>query len=183
MLTFHFTIITMLITNIITTILITLLMSAPAVAFQNTSSVTDDAKSNKSLMIHEDNFSCFQNLQCLMKKNPFRYSSYNELRINSYEYQEFVVEGASKNEDVYAVYDQNGHLIEATVSQRNIALPGKITRTLVSGEFRGWSMIGNELEVHNFDKKTMLYKVVLQNGDEFRVQYFDRNGNRMNGIS
>jgi hypothetical protein len=173
----------MLITNITTTILVTMLMSAPAMAFQNFSVIPDDSKSNNSLVIHEDNFSCFQNLKCLMKENPFRASSLNDLRINTYEYQKFVVKGTSKNEEVYAVYDQNGLLIEATVTQINIALPGKIARTLVSGEFRDWTMIGNELEVHNFDKHTMLYKVVLQNGDEVRVEYFDRNGNRKNRIS
>ncbi|MCA1801451.1 MAG: hypothetical protein LC662_03220 [Rhodothermaceae bacterium] len=118
-----------------------------------------------------------------MKENPFRTSSLNDLQINTYGYQKFVVEGTSKNEEVYAVYDQNGLLIEAKVTQINIALPGKIARTLVTGEFRDWTMIGNELEVYNFDKHTMLYKVVLQNGEEIRIEYFDRNGNRKNRIS
>lgn len=173
----------MLITKIITTTLVTLLMGLPAVALQGSSSTTDDTKTNNSLMIHEDNFSCFQNLQCLMKDNPFRTSNLDDIRFNNHEYQTYVVEGTSKNEEVYAVYDQDGLLIESTVTQRNIVLPEKISRSLVSSEFRDWTLIGNELEVRNFDKNTMLYKVVLQNGEEVRVEYFDRNGNRKNRIS
>lgn len=173
----------MLITKIITTTLVTLLMSLPAVALQGSSSTTDDTKTNSSLMIHEDNFSCFQNLQCLMKENPFRTSNLDDIRFNNHEYQTYVVEGTSKNEEVYAVYDQDGLLIESTVTQRNIVLPEKVSRSLVSSEFRDWTLIGNELEVHNFDKNTMLYKVVLQNGEEVRVEYFDHNGNRKNRIS
>ncbi len=81
---------------------------------------------------------------------------------------------------MYAVYDGSGDLIKATVIQRNIALPKTILRVLTSSEFDDWSLIGNELVIENFDKHSMQYKVILKNGDEIRVEYFDTYGQFQN---
>jgi hypothetical protein len=173
----------MLLTNMIVTVLLIVMTSAPAVSNHPTTAVFDAEPQNR-LMIQEDKFSCFQNLHCLIKDDSFNRSYRNAVRLNSNEFQKFIVEGSSKNEDVYAVYDGvSGRLIEATVIQRNIILPRSITEVLIADEYKDWIMIGNELVVQNFDKNSMQYKVVLQRGDEVRIEYFDKNGNTGNRMS
>lgn len=169
--------------KITTTLFVIVMMSAPAFALQNPNTASIDAEPQKSLAIQEDNFTCFQDLQCLISNNPFSKSNLGDIKLNSNGAQTYTVEGTSKNEDMYAMYDASGRLIRSTLTQRNIILPRNIATALVADQFREWTMIGNELTVQNFDKNSMMYKVVLQNGSEIRIEYFDRNGNIKPGIS
>ncbi|CAN5215277.1 hypothetical protein BH23BAC3_BH23BAC3_22550 [soil metagenome] len=173
----------MLIKNIITTTLLFVLITAPAVALQISASSLNDEKPRNSLSIHEDSFSCFQSLQCLQKENPFKRSNLNDINLNRQKYQNYLVEGSSKHEEIYAKYDGNGRLIEARLTQRNIDLPEYITNVLKSDDYKDWEMIGNELVVQNFDKKRMQYKVILRNDNDVIVEYFDKLGNPMNRLS
>lgn len=169
----------MLLKNLILTICLFVITSTPASSFQMSSDELNPEKPRKSLTIHESNFSCFQSLQCLIRENPFPKSNLDEVRLNNNS-EKFVVEGTSKNETMHAVYNGSGDLIKATVIQRNIALPKTILRVLTSSEFDDWSLIGNELVIENFDKDSMQYKVILKNGDEVRVEYFDKYGQFQN---
>lgn len=169
----------MLLKNLILTICLFVIASTPVSSFQMSSDEITPNKPRKSLTIHEGNFSCFQSLQCLVRENPFPKSNLEDVRLNNNS-EKYVVEGTSKNETMYAVYDGKGDLIKATVIQRNIALPKTILRVLTSSEFDDWSLIGNELVIENFDKHSMQYKVILKNGDEVRVEYFDKYGQFQN---
>ncbi|MCC5914012.1 MAG: hypothetical protein JJU46_06520, partial [Balneolaceae bacterium] len=75
------------------------------------------------------------------------------IKNNRNRYDFITIEGSSKNEDLYAKYDHYGHLVSATVVHRNIPLPEKINRQLVSAEFSDWKMIGNERTIENFDER------------------------------
>lgn len=173
----------MLLKNIIITTVILVITSTPAISFQTSSTGVTDDEPGTSLAIQESNFSCFQNLQCLIDENPFKKSNLGDIKLNNNRAQNYVIEGSSKNEEIYAVYDAGGRLLKATALQRNIALPRTITEVLAADEFKAWRMIGNELVIQNFDKDSMQYKVILQNGDEVRVEYFDRKGGSMNRFS
>lgn len=170
----------MLLKNLILTLCLFVFANTPVSSFQMSSDEMDPKKPRKSLTIHEGNFSCFQSLQCLIRENPFPKSNLDEVRLSNNNSDKFVVEGASKNETMHAVYNGSGELIKATVIQRNIVLPKTISLVLASSEFEDWSMIGNELVIEDFNKNSMQYKVILKNGDEVRVEYFDKHGQFQN---
>jgi hypothetical protein len=165
----------MMLKNIILTTLLLALTCTTIASSQNTSETTKENKPNANLTINESNFSCFESLQCLKRENPFNSNNLDRLNLNG-QSEMYVVEGSSKNESMHAVYDANGSLVKATVIQRNIILPRSIYEALSSEEFEDWTMIGNELVVKNFDKNSMEYKVVLESGDDIRVEYFNKNG-------
>lgn len=169
----------MLLKNMILTICLLILTSVPAVAQQISPNATNNEKPRNTLTIHEGNFSCFQNLQCLIREDPFKNSNLDQINLNNTT-DRYIVEGTSKNESIFAIYSGSGNLVKATVIQRNIILPKTISRTLASAEFEEWAVIGNELVIENFNKNSMQYKVILQNGNEVRVEYFDGQGKTQN---
>lgn len=173
----------MLLKNLLITTCLMTLISIPAISKQAQTDRIDEEKQRSSLTINESNFDCFQSLQCLKRENPFKNSNLNEIRLNDHKTDRFIVEGTSKNETLYAVYDGRGELVKATVIQRNIILPKSITGVLTTGEFEPWFIIGNELVIENFDKKSMQYKVILQQEGDVRVEYFDREGHLLNRVS
>jgi hypothetical protein len=139
----------------------------------------EEAAYSYQLTVNENSMECFRTLQCLIKENPFKNSNLDQIRLNNSRAQRFMVEGSSENEELQAVYLGNGTLVEASVVQRNIILPKKIYNTLATGELGHWTMIGNECIIKNFDETTKRYKVVLKLDHDVRVEYFDRNGERI----
>lgn len=173
----------MLFKNITLTLLVFAVSAIPNIATAQASSAKTDADNNLSkLTIQENNFSCYQNLQCLKQNNPFKNSNLDEMRINSNRISKYVIEGSSRDEEIYAEYNRHGDLITATVIQRNIVLPMELMETLISDEFNSWKMIGNELVVEDFDKHRMRYKIILQKDDMTKIETFDRNGNITNQL-
>jgi hypothetical protein len=149
-------------------------------SLQASQNSTDSEKPKNTLTITEDNFNCFQNLECLKRNNPFPNSNLSNIRLNDRRAEGYTVEGSSKNESLYAEYNYRGELVKASVIQRNIPLPRAINEVLVTGKFESWTMIGNELVIQNFDRSNMQYKVILQNGDDIRVEYFNKYGEFQN---
>lgn len=165
----------MLSNNLLLTALLLVLSYAPA-AFSQAPMNKDYKSADSHLSINESNLYCFQNLQCLKAENPFNSSSLDAVKLNR-STGKFVIEGKSKNEEIYAEYDgSNGNLIKATVIQRNIILPKHILVTLTIGDFKEWTMVGNKRVIKNFVKETIEYEVVLMKDGELRIEYFDRNG-------
>lgn len=136
-----------------------------------------------SLTIHEGNFSCFQDLNCLKDNNPFSISNLDQVILGGNRTGSYTIEGSSPNEEIYAVYNAKGELMKATVIQRNIVLPQNLREILIQDEFKSWTMIGNEVEIQDFDKNRITYKIVLSRDSEVRVEHFDRHGQRMNRFS
>lgn len=173
----------MLLKNILITICLLALTYSPATSQQSQTDPIDGEKPRSTLTINQNNFDCFQSLHCLKRENPFKNSNLNEISLNNNRTERYIIEGTSKNETLHAVYNSYGELVKATVIQRNIALPKKITHALTTGEFEPWFIIGNELVIENFDKNRMQYKVILEHQGEVRVEYFDNNGQLLNRLS
>ena len=148
-----------------------------------TEATADTTQPPGTLTIHVSNYSCFQSLECLKEENPFINSNLDEIVFNPHRYEKYIVKGSSNNEDVYAIYDGRGDLVNATLRQRNIKLPSEIYEVLLSDSYSPWNIIGNELVVHNFDIKSMTYKVILSMNGEVKVEYFDRHGNIKSPLS
>lgn len=173
-----------MLTKIIFTTLIFSIVTSAQVFSQHMSATSNNTEGTPNgITIHEDDFICFQDLLCVKKKNPFTRSNLDDVNLSRNRYQTYVVEGASRDEEVYAVYDDNGRLLKASLTQRNIKLPVSIKEALKEGSFANWKVIGSELTVENFDRRRMQYKVVLQNDDLVRVMNFDRHGNILNHLS
>ena len=167
----------MLLKNIIIPALFFAISATATFAFQPVIDVPEEPVYSYHLTVNENSMACFQTLQCLISENPFKNSNLDKIRLNNSKSQRFLVEGSSENEELHAVYQGNGTLIEATVIQRNIILPKKIYETLAAGEFESWTMIENKLEIKNFVENTKQYTVVLSRDNEVRVEYFDKTGN------
>ncbi len=173
----------MLLKNILITTCLISLISFPAISQEVDTNKVDDKNEFTPRTISIDKFDCFQTLQCLQRENPFKNSNLGNIRINDNRSNRFIVEGSSKNETLHAVYTNSGELVKATVIQRNIPMPRAISETLLTGEYESWKVIGNELVIEDFDEERMQYKVILQNEDEVRVEFLDRNGKFINRIS
>lgn len=165
----------MLSKNILITALILVVSYAPA-AFSQAPMNNSYESANSNLSVNESNFHCFQNLQCLKQENPFNNTNLDNVKLNSTT-EKYVIEGKSKNEEMYAEYNgMNGNLIKATVIQRNIILPRNIIAEITTGDYSGWTMIGNKRVIKNFWKDTIEYEVVMMKDGELRIEYFDSNG-------
>lgn len=173
----------MLFKNIILTLLVFVVTAMPDMTLGQASPAKNNTDKNlNKLTIQENNFSCYQDLQCLKQNDPFKNSNLDEMRINNNSVSKYVIEGSSRNEEIYAEYNRHGELITATVIQRNIVLPIELREILVSDDFNSWQMIGNELVVEDFDKRSMHYKIILQKDGVTRIATFDRNGNITNQL-
>lgn len=170
----------MLLKNILITSSIIALTISSAAAFQVPVETDRSEIQRSGLTITEDNFSCFQQLKCLIKENPFQKSNLSDIRLKDTRMERYVVEGTSKNESMQAVYNRSGDLIKATVIQKNITLPKAISKELAEGNFKLWTIIGTELVILDFDKNQMQYKVVLQHEGEVRIEYFNKYGEVQN---
>lgn len=160
------------------------MLTTQALSFQHTDNgLTDDNYATGTLAIQEKDYHCYQNLECLKRNNPFKSSNLDQIIFNPDRYKQYIIEGSSRNESVYAVYNEKGNLMKATVVQRNIVLPKTIYKTLTGDEFSSWKMIGNELVVQNFDQNSMTYKIILSRDGEVKVEYFDGKGNKISPIS
>lgn len=168
---------------IFTTLIVSIMTSVQVFSQQMSEPLYNTEEMQTGMTINEDDFTCFQDLQCLKLKNPFNNSNLNEFNYNSNSYESYVINGSSRDEEVYAVYDKKGRLIKATLTQRNFRLPKAIEEALRDSEFADWKVVGSELTVENFDKRKMQYKVVLQNEGIVRVTQFDRDGNIQNHFS
>ncbi|MEX0646844.1 MAG: hypothetical protein WD139_03625 [Balneolaceae bacterium] len=85
----------MLLKNMILTFCLLVLLSVPALSQQISTDVTNNEKPRHTLTIHEGNFSCFQNLQCLKREDPFENSNLVQINLNSLT-DRYTVEGTSK---------------------------------------------------------------------------------------
>lgn len=93
--------------------------------------------------------------------------------------RQYRLEGESKNSSLFALYDKDGNLIEASYMTKNTPLPGYIYRTLAAGSFDGWTMTSNKKVVKNFDVMQTEYEVQLKKDKMKQTLYFDHAGNLM----
>lgn len=173
----------MLLPQILLSLFLASAAALPTLATEHEKPVVNPDTTRYSLTIHEGNFACFQNLNCLKQNNPFSTSNLDQVILGNHRTGTYTIEGSSRNEDIYAVYNAQGELMRAKVIQRNILLPKQLREILVNDEFKSWTMIGNEVEILNFDKNLITFKVVLSRDGEVRVEHFDKHGQRMNRLS
>jgi hypothetical protein len=167
---------------IILTSCLLLVTALQAHALQN-SNPTDMEVTQKRAVAHaEENFRCFQNLNCLKRENPFPNSNLGSINLNHNRFDQYVVEGSSENGTMHAVYNNRGDLIKAKVIQRNVALPKAVADVLATGEFKEWNQVSNEVTVINFDRNQVQYMVILERNGELRIEYLNIDGEFLNRI-
>lgn len=173
----------MLSKNLLFTTLVIVLMYAPATFSQMAPSSPGFTEQQSTLSIHEGNLYCFQNIRCLQSEKPFRNTDLSNIELNG-STETYVLEGKTRNEELYAEYNgRNGNLIKATVIQRNIILPKQMLAHLATGEYSGWTMVGNQRVIKNFQKDSIRYEVMMMKDGELRIEYFDRHGESTSQIS
>ena len=142
-----------------------------------------EPSSSPGLTVNLENLNCFKSLQCIQKENLFANINLDKFKNGIGRYDGYTVEGSAEGEEIFAQYDYRGDLIQSTVTQRNIPLPHVISRQLINEEFNSWNMIGNERVIKNFDKKSIEYKLILQNDAKIRVVTFDHKGQNKNHLA
>lgn len=147
------------------------------------SGVMNFTEQNSSLTISEEDFRCFRELNCLKRNTMLREKGLNVNFSSHAPSDRYILKGESKNEKVYAEYNDKGDLVKGVLVRTDVILPSEIRNRLSSGEYKDWTMIGNEITITNFDSRNTEYKVIVQKEGEAKVLYFDRKGNENRGIA
>jgi len=134
------------------------------------------AESENLFVIGEKEYRCFRELDCLKRNRELIDKGLNIKFNGSNASDLYILQGESRNEKIYAEYNSRGLLMHGYLIRTNVMLPAEIRNTLNEIGYSDWRVIGNEVEIVNFDRKSTEYKVVLQKDDEVRVVQFDRNG-------
>jgi hypothetical protein len=167
-----------------------MVLAFSGVAVAQTSSNINDAASQTDaadvlpapFRIDESDFSCFRDLNCLKSNRALRDKGLNVTFNDHLGSDRFILEGESRNERIYAEYNDRGGLVKGVLMRTNAILPKPLMDNLASGDYAGWQMIGNEMSVQHFDARTTEYKVILQKEGEAKILYFDRFGNEKTTI-
>lgn len=96
---------------------------------------------------------------------------------------EYQVKGYGKRASLYALYNKEGNLIEANYVVKNSRLPSAIYQNLVTGNYRGWTMINNKKTVRDFDSMKTEYEVEIQRDKIRQTLYFDYAGNPISRLA
>lgn len=144
----------------------------------------DQEKTSSKIFITEEDYPCFQSIDCLKTSQKFKDRGWNiafkeDIQIPD----EYVMRGEVTNMYLNARYDRRGNLIESTLYRKNTALPSSVRRQLVQDDLTGWTMIENEMVVNDFEVQKTEYKIVLEKDDNTQILYFDNEGNRIQRLA
>jgi hypothetical protein len=123
----------------------------------------------------------FLNIAGLKKYSNIQYIGLDE---NSYpEADFFTIKSKNKGMNLKATYGKDGNLIDGRLIMENVPLPKTISGNLVTDEYKGWTMTGNKIIVHDFNAHKTQYEVKLQHDKMKQTLFFDYAGNRIKNIS
>lgn len=91
----------------------------------------------------------------------------------------YVAKGTGRNITSHAVYRKNGTLLRSKTVIKNTALPRPIQK-VISTEYAGWNITGDEEVIRNFDDNRKYYKVLIEKDGENQTLYFDPMGKKVN---
>jgi hypothetical protein len=78
-----------------------------------------------------------------------------------------------ENVSFFALYDKQGEVIRSDYQRKNVALPTCLLAYLIEGEYQDWQITDSEMEMKDFDPKTIQYHVLLENGRSKKTAVFD----------
>lgn len=140
----------------------------------------EQEKTSSMIIITEEDYPCFQSIECLKTNQKFRNIAFSE---DIQFPDEYVMSGEVTNMYLNARYDRRGNLIESTLYRKNTALPSSVRRQLVQDGLAGWTMMENEMVVNDFEAQKTEYKIVLEKDDNRQTLYFDNEGNRIQQLA
>lgn len=135
---------------------------------------------SKISMITEEDYPNFLNIPALKKYSNIIYNGLGSDPADVYEYH---LAGRAKNISVDALYGKDGKLVTARLVKKDTPLPDFVSKQLVSGSYKDWTMRSNKTFVKDFDAMSTEYEVKMKNGKNKLTLYFDSAGNRIDRLA
>ncbi len=130
------------------------------------------------IIITESDYSCLQNLDCIkdthflsLRRWNISFTNENVSNVSKY-----MLKGQAENEEIRAIYDSDGSLIEAEHIRKNTRLPLAVRNQISQPEFSGWKMTSNQVIVKDFDPKNTTYIVQLEKSQHDQEIHFNHDG-------
>ncbi len=131
--------------------------------------------------IVEEDYPYLMSIKCLKDEN-FLYNrgwNWKFENINPKNASHFALRGKGDGISVHATYNNEGNLVESYLKIKDTRIPPAIRRFINSDEYEGWTMVGNEKIVRDFDPYQTEYKVFLSNGKRQQELNFVDEGTRI----
>lgn len=130
------------------------------------------------VVINEDDFSCMASLDCLRNNKLIAGKGWNVSfkNLGRQHSNHYLLNGTGENEELRAMYDANGRLMEAKLTRKNTRLPSAIRSYIATGEYKDWTMSANEMTVRDFNPEKTTYVVHLRDHSKLHVLHFDHQG-------
>jgi hypothetical protein len=130
------------------------------------------------IIITESDYSCLQNLDCIkdthfLSLRRWNISFTNENVRNASNY---MLKGQADNEEIRAIYDADGSLIEAEHIRKNTRLPLTILNQISQPDFSGWKMTSNQVTVKDFNPENTTYIVQMEKSQHNQEIHFNHDG-------
>lgn len=133
------------------------------------------------LPLSEDDFACFQTVDCVLSSDELKEKGWNFTIDDSVtdHPQELTFNMKGANVFLNAAYTKEGNLIRAKYQLFNRAVPSAVMNDLTEGDFKEWTVVANTLTVRNFDPATTEFVLKLKKGElsekvKFNLYEFER---------
>jgi hypothetical protein len=130
------------------------------------------------IIITESDYNCLQNLDCIKDTHFLSLRRWNITFIdeNIRNAPNYILKGHADNEEIRAIYDSDGSLLEAEHIRKNIRLPLSVRNQISQPEFSGWKMTSNSMTVRDFSPEQTTYVVKLEKSRHNQEVHFNREG-------
>lgn len=135
-----------------------------------------ESKTESTMIITEDDYSCLLNIHCLKDTGILAEKGWNIRFENMNKLGPYTISGRNGfRKTLEASYDENGELTDARLTRINVVLPRAI-RAFLDNELSGWTVTSNEMVVEDFNTEKTEYKVNLKKGTARQSIYFNHLG-------
>lgn len=136
------------------------------------------AREPKNTILAED-YPFLKSIECLKRSDFIKSRGWNLTlkHVGGSQTTHYELRGKGPRISVKATYDKDGNLNESILRTWNTRIPPAIRLFIFSDEYNGWTMIGNEKIVKDFDPYQTEYNITLSNGLNEQVLNFKEYGN------
>lgn len=131
--------------------------------------------------IVEEDYPYLMSIKCLKDENFLDNRGWNWKfeNINPENASHYALRGKGNGISVHATYNHEGNLVESHLKIKDTPIPPAIRRFINSDEYEGWTMVGNEKIVRDFDPYQTEYTIYMSNGKRQQELNFVDEGTRI----
>lgn len=131
--------------------------------------------------IVEKDYPFLTTTECLEDENFLKNRGWNWIlkNINPEKATHYTLRGKGAGISVFATYSNEGNLLQSYLKIEDTRIPPPIRRFINSDQYQGWTMVGNEKIVRDFDPYQTEYRIYLSNGNRQQELNFVDEGTRI----